>query len=102
MTHKIVLRPAAEADLTALYDYIADNSGHARASAYIARIEMACMALADFPLRGQSRDDLYPGVRLIGFERRVSIAFTVEGDIVRILRVFYGGRDFPETWQDEQ
>ena len=101
VTHKVVFRPAAESDLISLYDYIAENGGHARAVAYIARIEVACMALADFPLRGQRRDDLYPGVRLIGFERRVSIAFAVEADVVRILRVFYGGRDFPEEWNEE-
>ncbi|WP_438753094.1 type II toxin-antitoxin system RelE/ParE family toxin [Pararhizobium sp. O133] len=101
MTHKIVFRPTAEADLIALYEYIAKNSGHARAGAYISRIEAACMTLADFPLRRQSRDDLYPGIRLIGFERRVSIAFSVEGEFVRILRIFYGGRDFPDTWPED-
>jgi toxin ParE1/3/4 len=30
----------------------------------------------------------------MGFERRVTIAFTVEGDSVIILGVFYGGQDY--------
>ncbi len=101
MTHKVVFRPIAENDLTALYQCIAENSGPDRAGAYIDRIEQACMALADFPFRGTQRDDLHPGLRITGFERRASIAFVVENDTVRILRIFYGGRDFPEDWQDD-
>lgn len=93
--------PFAENDLVALYQYIAENSSPNRAAAYIGRIEHACMSLADFPFRGTKRDDLHPGVRIIGFERRVSIAFVVEGERVRILRIFYGGRDFPEDWIDD-
>jgi plasmid stabilization system protein ParE len=52
------------------------------------------VGLETFPLRGASRDDLGPGVRLLGFERRVAIAYAVEDDEVVILGVFYGGRDF--------
>lgn len=100
MKLKIVFRPAAENDLIALYQYIAENSGLQRAGAYIDRIEQACMTLADFPARGTKRDDLHPGLRITGFERRVSIAFVVENDAVRILRIFYGGRDFPDEWGD--
>lgn len=100
MTHKVVFRPEAEADLFSLYRYIAEHSGHDRAASYIARIETSCRALATFPQRGAARDDLAPGIRIIGFERRVSIAFQIEGDTVRIVRVFYGGRDFEAEWED--
>jgi plasmid stabilization system protein ParE len=44
---------------------------------YLDRIEEACMALATFPKRGTRRDDILPGLRTIGFERRVTIAFRV-------------------------
>lgn len=100
VTHKVTFRPAAENDLIALYDHIAENSGRDRAGGYIDRIEQACMELADFPFRGTQRDDLHPGLRILGFERRASIAFLVENSTVRILRIFYGGRDFPEDWDD--
>lgn len=100
MAFKVVFRPIAENDLVALYHYIAEESGPDRAGAYIGRIEQACMTLAHFPLRGTQRDDLHPGLRITGFERRASIAFVVENDTVRILRIFYGGRDFPEDWGD--
>lgn len=100
MTYMIVFRPLAENDLVALHRYIAENSSLDRAGAYIDRIEHACMSLADFPFRGTLRDDLHPGLRITGFERRISIAFVVESQTVRILRIFYGGRDFPEDWDD--
>jgi toxin ParE1/3/4 len=43
--------------------------------------------------RGTRRDDLQPGLRIVGFERRVTIAFHVEPGTVTIDRVLYGGRD---------
>jgi toxin ParE1/3/4 len=94
VTYKVRFRPKAEEDLFALYNYIALHSGHARAAGYIARIETACMNLGTFPERGLKRDDIAPGIRIAGFERRVTIAFRIEGDIVRIVRVFYAGRDY--------
>jgi toxin ParE1/3/4 len=98
MPHKVVFRPAAERDLNGLYDYIAEQAGRGVAGRYIGRLEAACMALSDFPERGTLRNELHKGLRIIGFERRASIAFVVEPDAVRILRVFYGGQAFPEDW----
>jgi toxin ParE1/3/4 len=51
------------------------------------------MRLAIFPERGTLRDDLRPGLRVIGFERRIAVAFHVQGGKVTILRVLYAGRD---------
>jgi toxin ParE1/3/4 len=97
MTYKVSFRHEAEADLFALYQYISDRSGPVRAGDYVARIEAARMALATCPERGTKRDDLAPGIRTIGFERRATIAFRVEDKTVRIVRIFYGGRDY-ETY----
>jgi toxin ParE1/3/4 len=91
--YKIRFRPQAEADLIALDDFIADKSGMAVARAYLDRIEAACLALETFPRRGSSRDDILPGLRLVGFERRAVIAFRIKAAQVLILRIFYGGRD---------
>ena len=40
------------------------------------------------------RDDLRPGLRIIGFRRLVTIAITVEPDQVVILGIYHGGRDY--------
>jgi toxin ParE1/3/4 len=101
VTHKVVFRPAAAADLISIYDYIAEKSGFEGAAGYIDRIEVACMSLANFPERGTRHDDLAPGVRLIGFERSATIAFRVGRSTVRIVRVFYGGRDVENLLKGE-
>jgi toxin ParE1/3/4 len=74
-----------------------------RAIGYVRRIRAFCDTLASFPERGQRRDDLRPGLLVIGFERRVVIAYTIldNGDI-EIGRIFYGGRDYEAIMRDEE
>jgi toxin ParE1/3/4 len=91
---KVVFSRRAEQRLTELYDYIADNSSPVIAIGYIRRIRSACQALEEFPERGHRRDDILPGLRVIGFERRVTIAFRVLKTRVEIVTIAYGGRDF--------
>jgi len=92
--YEISFRPQAEADLFELYRYIAEESGRAVAGAYVERIEAACMALERFPERGTRRDDIRPGLRIVGLERRVAIAFQVKEAEVVIVRILYGGREY--------
>lgn len=100
MTHKVYFRPQAEADLVALYNYIARQAGESVASGYLDRIEAACLALADFPERGTRRDDIAVGLRTIGFEGRITIAFRVLKTRVEIVTIAYAGRDFESLLND--
>lgn len=93
MDRKVTLRQKAEADLNEIYEFIARDNPRA-AYAFAARIREQCQALTNFPERGTRRDDLAPGLRVLGFERRVVIAFRVLPGRVQIVRIFYGGRDF--------
>ena len=45
-------------------------------------------------MRSEVRDDILPGVRLIGFEKSITLVFVVDedGDEVRILRLLYRGQ----------
>lgn len=101
MTHKVVFRPTARADLKNFYLYIAEQAGDERAGAYLDRLETACLSLRTFPERGTVRDRVLPGLRIIGFERSASIAFRVLDDTVEILRILQRGRDVPADWSDE-
>ncbi len=92
--HEVSFRPVAEDDLLRLYDYIAEASGTAVAGAYIDRVEAACLAFETFPERGRRRDDIRPGLRVVGFERRATIVFQVLESEVVIVRIFYGGQDY--------
>jgi plasmid stabilization system protein ParE len=63
------------------------------ADGYVGRVVDFCNGLSIFPLRGTQRDDLLPGLRVTGFERRVTIAFVVTTDAVLIEGIFYGQND---------
>lgn len=101
MTRRLDFLPEARADLRRLSVYITERSGAARAAAYMARIEARCAGLVDFPMRGAKRGDLRPGLRTVGFERRITIAFVAEPEAVTIVRVLYGGRDLEAALDDE-
>jgi toxin ParE1/3/4 len=47
------------------------------------------------------RDDIRPGLRVVGFERTATIAFSIEGNRVRIARIFYRGRDYSSLLKNE-
>lgn len=91
---EVVFAPEAREDLIAIYDWIADAADANIAMAYVERLEAWCL---DFDLaseRGSLRDEIRPGLRVVGFERRVTVAFMVDDDRATILRFFYGGRDW--------
>lgn len=93
MKRPVVYSKRAEADFVSIYRYIAANSGYERALAYTARIRAFCVSLETFPERGEPWKHIASGLRVVGFERRVSIAFRVTKDQVAIARVLYGGRE---------
>ena len=102
MARNVVFAPEAEDDLLQIYDFIADRANPERAYAYVERISAYCLGFATFPERGVKRDELRPGLRIVGFERRVTIAFVVTADAVLIEGIFYGGQDFEAAFQDER
>ena len=60
----------------------------------IERIEAYCLGFELASERGHRRDDISLGLRIVGFERRVTIAFAVDDDRVTVLRLFYGGQNW--------
>ena len=61
-----------------------------------ASARLYCEGLATFPTRGRGRDDILAGLRITNYRRRAVNAFLVdaEAQIVSIVGVYYGGRDF--------
>jgi toxin ParE1/3/4 len=93
---QVFFAPEAVADLEAIADWVAGVAGAAVATAYIDRLEDYCMRLDIASERGLSRDDVRSGLRVVGFEKKLTIAFIVEADSVTILRIHAGGR----SWAD--
>ena len=96
---RVLFTVSAERQLDRLHPYIADRAGEGAADGYLDRIVRFCQGLRTFPLRGKARDDLLPGLRTVGFERRVTIAFMVTTDAVLIEGFFYGGQDFEANFR---
>ena len=92
----VIFSPEARDDLAALYGWIAAAAHPQTALDYIERIEIYCHGMSIGSERGTRRDDIRPGLRIVTFERRVTIAFTVGAARVTILRLFYAGRN----WED--
>jgi toxin ParE1/3/4 len=97
---EVIFTPLAERHLDSLHQYITGHASEERADKYVGRIVAFCKSLTTFPMRGTPRDDLLPGLRVTGFERRVTIAFVVTDAAVLIEGIFYGGRDFEATFRD--
>ena len=102
MTYTVVFSAAAETDLFAIYDYIAERAGHAIALRFVESIELYCRGFKDTPERGTRRDELLPGLRTVGFHRRATILFEVDRDahMVVVHGVYYAGRSL-QGWTDE-
>ena len=96
---KVTFTPAARQDLKAIRSYIADKSYRDRADAYVVRIVDYCKSLDVFPHRGTQHHDIPGSPRVVGFERRVTIAFTVSDDEVVIHAIAYGGRDWTTRFE---
>ncbi len=100
--YRVRFAAAALDDLTAIFDFIAARASPNTAERFVLRLEAACLSLDIALFRGAARDDLRPGLRTVGFERRATIVFTVieaKGEVV-ILGVFYGGRDIDAVAPD--
>lgn len=95
---RVVFSPEASEDLHELYDWIAVNASHRIAMTYLERVEAFCRRLSVGSERGHLRSDIRPGLRVLGFERRLTIAFTAEDRTVTILRVFAAGRDWERAF----
>lgn len=95
-TRTVVLAPEAEDDLSALYDYIAENASPGTAFDFVTRIEAFCRSLTRAAERGAHHAAVREGLRSVGFEGRVTIVFHVDQSTVSILRVFPAGRNWTE------
>ena len=100
---RLVFRDEAEADLVALYTYIAQVSrSFHTAFSFTERLRNACFKLVDFPDRGAPRDDIKAGLRILTIERKTVITYFVEGDDVIISNIFHGGRDWEAFFLDDK
>ena len=93
--------PSARSDLVAVFDYVTSVAGISVAKNYVDRIETFIMNLDIASERGRLRDDIRSGLRVVGFEKRLVVAFKVDENRVTILRVLSRGQNWQEILKDE-
>ena len=86
-----------EGDLEAIADYIAQDNPM-RAVSFIREIREELRLVGQNPLLYQLRPEIGEDARLAVVGRYV-ILFHVVGEVVRIERVIFGGRDLPTLFQ---
>lgn len=96
----VFFRPEALDDLGDIFRFVRRSSGNTSvAASFVRRIKARCDRIGDAPRAGRPRDDLAPGLRTVPFERSAVIAYLVEDDRVRIVNVFYGGKDYEALYR---
>lgn len=95
---RVVFAPEAAEDLNELYDWISRQASPIVAMGYLERVEAFCRRLSVGSERGHLRPNVRPGLRILGFERRLTIAFVVQEETVAVLRVFTAGRNWEKSF----
>lgn len=92
---RVAFRREARIDLENIHSSVLKISQNkTTAYGFYRRILERCAKIGNVPNGGRRRDDLLPGLRIVPFEHSAVIAYFVESDCVRIVNVFYGGRDY--------
>lgn len=94
---RLVILPAARADLLEIGDFIAQDDPR-RAASFVAEIEAKMRAAAERPLSFPARDELHEGLRAARHGRYL-IFFVEVGEEVRVVRVLHGAQDLPRAFE---
>jgi toxin ParE1/3/4 len=94
---RIEYTPRARRDLIAIGQWVHDVASRDTARSCMHRVRQRIESLRDSAERGSVRDGPVDNLRVIGLMRSISVAFVTTEDVVRILRVMYGGQD----WQSD-
>ena len=84
------------------YEYIEGESSPETAQRFTHSIVDYCSGFSIFPHRGLQRNDLRPGLRIVGFRRQGAIAIAVQANQVFIIGVFYGGQDYETALRSDE
>lgn len=98
----VTYRPEAIDDLKQINTDIAVLSQSREvANKFTERMMARCRKIGDAPNGGRARDDLYPGLRTVPFERSAIIAYVVT-EVVEITNIFYSREDYEALYLGER
>ncbi len=96
----VILGNTARDDLQSIFNWLEPDTGATFARDYVRQIRDKCHSLANFPNRGELREDLAPDLRTIPFKRKATIAYKVDGNKITVLRILHHGRNPGRAFAD--
>jgi len=95
-----VLSPAAQADLSQIWDYSARNWGLEQADHYISSIRDACEALANGSRQGRAIDDIRPGYRKLSVASHLLFYRITDAGLIDVIRILHQRMDVASRLRD--
>ena len=86
------LTPAAQRDLSSIWDFTQDHWDARQAESYVQEIRAAIQRIAEDPRRGRSCDDIREGYRRYGIGSHV-VFFVESVDGVNVIRILHQRMD---------
>jgi toxin ParE1/3/4 len=83
-----------------MHTTISVQAGLSVADSYIERLKQFIRGFELASERGTLRSDIRENLRVVGFEKRVTVAFTVKDSSVYILCIFWGGQNWQNILKD--
>jgi plasmid stabilization system protein ParE len=106
MTGRIHFTPEARQQLHHLDEWITEKASAETARRFVVAILDHIDGILLFPLAGQARDDVRPGMRTTSFKKRTLVAYEVDKSsgelVVNVLGVFHGGQDWDTALGEDQ
>lgn len=99
MIRKLVLTPAARADLAAIWDHTAGSRGQEQARAYLTGLDRLFSLLAEQPGIARERPEISPPVRLHPWRSHLVI-FRATPDRLEVLRIAHARSEWSEFLSD--
>jgi toxin ParE1/3/4 len=95
-----LLSPAAQADLSEIWDYSARNWGANQADRYILRIREACEDLAAGRERGRPIDDIRSGYRKLAVRLHFLFYRVTDAGLIDVVRILHKRMDVAARLKD--
>ena len=91
---QVELAASARIDLADLEASLSIAAGPRVSRNYLSRVRRFLSGLATAAERGRRADDIIPGLRIVGFERSLVVAYVVEDQRVVVLALRRAGWDW--------
>ena len=95
-----LLSPAAQKDLSEIWDYSAQNWGTEQANRYVLGIRYSCEALAAGRERGRPIDEIRPGYRKLAVQSHFLCYRITNAGLIDVVRILHQRMDVVARLKD--